>query len=150
MMNVRYHDGQQLNNDAKSVLEQRVRSLDRRLSRVAEDLKFLDVTIEQHLRDQSYTAKLVLRVPNHEMAAAGDGTTQSMALRDAFDDLLDEVGRYRAKIGNLPAIRREEKFHIEKATMAREALDAAQGWPPEPPESEDDLASWGVPPSDEH
>lgn len=148
-MKVRYHDGGQLSRDARMVLEQRVRSLDRRLSHVPEDLKFLDITIERHLRDQSHTAKLVLRVPNHEIAAAGDGDTQGRALRDAFDDLLDKTEHYRAKISNLPAIRREEKFHVEKAAMAREALDQSQGWPPEPPHSEQDLDSWGVPPSDD-
>jgi hypothetical protein len=123
------------------VAERRIKQLDHRLVEIQDDLKFLDISIRQHLRDNTWTAKLVLWVPSAELAATGEGSRRETALNDAFDDLLDEVAVYLAKLRGVPSMRREEKFHRDKAELAREAIDAGQGWPPEPPSSEDEAAS---------
>jgi hypothetical protein len=138
----RYHDHDQITDEVHRVAERRIKHLDHRLADIQEDLKFLDISMRHHQRDDTHTAKLVLWVPSAELAATGEGMRAKTALNDAFDDLLDEVEVYLAKLHGVPAVRREEKFHRDKAEMARAAIDAGQGWPPEPPSEEGEAASF--------
>jgi hypothetical protein len=131
-MNIRYHDRGKLSSDARRALESRVHAWNSRLSNGVEHLTFLDVAIVHHPQEQTYTVILVLRSPDHELAVSGKGLTQSMALQDALDDLLDKTEYYRATVTNLPAIRRGESFQVTKAAMARAALEASQMWESEP------------------
>jgi ribosome-associated translation inhibitor RaiA len=142
-MRIRYHDHGQLTEAVYRAVEEEARRLDQHFADVAEDLVLLDVTVEHHLRDDTYTAKVVLRVPRHELAAAGNGPRRETAVHDAFNDLRDEVDVYLAKLRGEPAVRRESKFHRDKAALAAEAIEATQDWPSEPPHSDDEAVEWG-------
>lgn len=141
-MRTRFHNHDQVSDAVHTVATREMQVLDQRLADVQEDLKSLDISIRRHLRDNTYTAKLILWVPSAEIVASGTGPRQETALRDAFVDLVDEVDIYLAKLRGEPAMRREAKFHRDKAELAREATDAGQGWPPEPPKSELEAESW--------
>lgn len=121
-MQVRYHDNGQLTPDVRAATERELPVLTRRLADIDDDLKFLHVGIERHLRDGTFTAKLVLHVPNRVIPAAGHGRTRAQAIRDAFGDLLDEVDEYLAKLRNEPGERVEGKFHISAQELRRGAL----------------------------
>jgi hypothetical protein len=134
-----------MTDEVHRVVEHEVKLLDHRLADIEDDLKSLDVSIEHHLRDDTFTAKLVLWVPSGELVTRGDGPRRETAIRDAFADLSDELDVYLAKLRGEPDMRREEKFHRDKAELAREIIDAGQGWPSEPPHSEAEATSWTAP-----
>jgi hypothetical protein len=121
-MQVRYHDHGQITDEVRAVVEYELRVLEQRLADIADDLKLLTVTVEHHLRDDSYTSHLVLEVPNRAIAARGDGRARGVALRDAFGDLLDEVDEYLAKLRNEPGERLEGKFHLSAQELHKGAL----------------------------
>jgi hypothetical protein len=146
-MRTRIHDHGQVTDEVRRVVEHEVQILDHRLADIEDDLKLLDVNIEHHLRDDTHTAKLVLWVPSTEIVATGNGPRREAAIRDAFADLSDELDVYLAKLRGEPSMRREGKFHRDKADLAREIIDAEQDWPSEPPHSDDEAASWAMPQS---
>jgi hypothetical protein len=145
-MRTRYHDHGMMTDEVHLVVEHEVQPVDRRLAHVEDDLKSLDVSIDHHLRDNTYTATLLLRVPGAELVAKGNGRRREIALRDAFADLADTLEDYLAKLRGESGMRREEKFHRDKAALTAEIIDGAQGWPTEPPRSDAEAESWAKPP----
>jgi ribosome-associated translation inhibitor RaiA len=123
-MRIRYHGNGQITNGVRYATERAVESIDRRLARMNDDLKSLDVTVTHHERDNTYSARLVLRVPGHELPAAGHGMRRDAAVRDAFADLNDVLERYLTRLRREPAIRR--------ASRAREMEPALPETEPEP------------------
>lgn len=142
-MRVRYRNQDNLSDAARQFVERETDKLSTRLPHVGDDLKLLNVSVEQHLRDGSHTANLRLSMPGRELAAAGHGARDDTALRDAFADLGDQLNRHLAKLRGEPAKRREGKFHRDTAALVAELADEAQGWPPEPPHTAEDAATWG-------
>jgi hypothetical protein len=121
-MQVRYHDHGQITDEVHRVVGHELRVVERRLEDIAYDLKVLGVTVEHHPRDDTYTARLVLELPNRTLAAAGHGTRRGMAVRDAFRDLGDELDVYLAKLRGEPGERVEGKFHVSAQALHRDAL----------------------------
>jgi hypothetical protein len=109
-MNVRYHVDGHLPAGVREVVEREVRFLDTRLATFADDLKSLDVTVHYQPRDDTYTSKLVLRLPSRTIVVDGSGPWRPAALRDAFDDLRDRLDEHLAKLRGEPAIRRAGRF----------------------------------------
>lgn len=108
-MRIRYHAQGLITDSVRRVVDHEVVRVDQRLEDVAEDLKLLDVSIEHHQRSDTYTAKLVLCLPDREMPATGDGDSPPMAIRAAFDDMEDRLDEYLAKLRDEPAIRDEQR-----------------------------------------
>jgi len=108
-MRFRYHDTGPLSDKVRETVEKESRLLDERLAHVAEDLKLLDVTFEQHLRSDSSTAKLVLHVLDRSIAAKGTAEKQTTAVRHAFEDLYDQLEEFIAKLKDEPEIRDEQR-----------------------------------------
>ena len=108
-MRYRYHDHGLITDAVHDSVEHESALLDRRLEDFAEDLKLLDVTLIHHQRSDTYTARLVLCLPDRELPADGDGPAPAVALRVAFDDLNDRLDEYLAKLRGEPAIRDEQR-----------------------------------------
>jgi len=125
-MNVRYHVDGHLSASVREVVERESRYLDTRLANFAEDLKSLDVTVRHRTRDDTFVAKLVLRLPSRTIAVTGTSQWRPAALRDAFDDLRDRLDEHLAKLRGEPALRRgrlDAHGMVEVTTFAAEALD---------------------------
>jgi ribosome-associated translation inhibitor RaiA len=144
-MRVRYHDHGQITEDVRQTVERLTALLDTRLSTVDENLTRLDVTVERHLRDGSFTAELILELPGGPIIAKGDGDARETAIRRAYDDIVDELETRTARQHGQSRIRREEKFHRDAAELAREETEVWEDWPDEPPRTEDEAVTWGKP-----
>jgi hypothetical protein len=120
----------------RQLVERELRVLESRLANVQDDLKELDVTVRQRQRDASWSARIVLRVPGKEIAVSGVGPSRPAALRDAFPHLRDRLDEHLAKLRGEPAIRREGKFHRDKAALAREVVVADRPLPVVPVDAE--------------
>lgn len=142
-MNVRYHDQGTITDAGRRVIDREAVILDRRLADIENDLRVLDVTVDEHLRDGSFTAKLNLHVLGQSITVTGNGPRDDSALRIAFGRLDDGLGRFLAKLRGEPSQRREGKFHRDKAEVVREVVDAAQNWPPEGPATDLEAVEWG-------
>jgi ribosome-associated translation inhibitor RaiA len=105
-MQFRYHDLGVDQAKVQHVVEREIRVLERRLAGLPADLPQLDITIEHHQRSDSYTARLLLRVPDRDLVARGEGQNPAQALRDAFSDLYDAIERHLSKLHREDAIRR--------------------------------------------
>jgi hypothetical protein len=145
-MNIRYHDIGQTGNGVRRIVRHHAALIDKRLADVEDDLKQLDVKLHYYQRRDAYTAHLVLRICDHELAATGSGIQRATAVLGAFRDLADELEEYLAKLRGEPAIRREGKTHRDKADQAAQAIAAAQGWPSETPHSAEEARTWGMTP----
>lgn len=108
-MNFRYHSRTHIANAAREAVESHAKLLDERLAHLEEDLKALDITFDYHLRSDTYTAKLVLHVLNRSIVASATAERQAMAIRQAFDDLYDELDEFLAKLKHEPEIRDEQR-----------------------------------------
>ena len=109
-MNVRYHVDGHLSAGVREVVEREMRVLDARLANFEDDLKSLDVTVHHQARDDTYTSRLVLRLPSRTIVVDGSGPWRPAALRDAFDDLRDRLDEHLAKLRGEPSIRRAGKL----------------------------------------
>jgi ribosome-associated translation inhibitor RaiA len=105
-MRIRYHDLGVSQDKVNHIVEREIRILEKKLADLEDDLKLLDITIEHLQRSDTYVAKLHLRIPGPDIVAKGEGQNPAQALRDAFDDLYDELDRQLAKWRNEPFIRR--------------------------------------------
>jgi ribosome-associated translation inhibitor RaiA len=108
-MRYRFHDHGNINEPLRRVVEQKSRLLDKHLQHVQDDLKLLDVTVDHHLRSDTYTTRLVLRVLDREIAAANQAKTIPQSARGAFDDLFDQLDEFLAKLRREPEIRDERR-----------------------------------------
>lgn len=105
-MQFRYHDLGVEQAKVQHVVEREIRVLERRLADLPDDLPQLDITMEHHQRSDTYTARLLLRVPDRDLVTRGEGRNPAQALRDAFSDLYDEIERFFSKLHYEDVIRR--------------------------------------------
>jgi ribosome-associated translation inhibitor RaiA len=123
-MNVRYHVDGHLSAAVREVVEREMRYLDARLATFEDDLKSLDVTVRHQPRDDTYAAKLILRLPSRTIAVSGGGRWRPAALRAAFDDLRDRLDEHLAKLHGEPAMRRGRQ--VADALVDSVITDAAE------------------------
>lgn len=108
-MRFRYHSRSHIANAVREVVDRESQLLDQRLAHVEDDLKLLDITFDYHLRSDTYTAKLVLHVLGRSIVASSTAERQTMAIREAFDDLFDQLDEFIAKLKREPEIRDEQR-----------------------------------------
>ena len=108
-MRFRYHGRSHIANEVHETVDREAKYLDERLADVDDDLKLLDITFDYHLRNNTYTAKLVLHVLSHSLVASATAERQVMAVRQAFDDLIDQLDEFIAKLKREPEIRDEQR-----------------------------------------
>lgn len=108
-MRFRYHSRTHIANAVRETVDKEAQLLDERLAHVEDDLKLLDITFDYHLRSDTYTAKLVLHVLDRPIVASGTAERQTMAIRQAFDDLDDQLDKFVAKLKHVPQIRDEQR-----------------------------------------
>lgn len=127
-MRIRYHDLGVSQDLVNHIVEREKRVLEKKLADLDDDLKLLDIKIEQLQRSGTYVARLHLRIPGPDIAAKGEGQNPAQALRDAFDDLYDELERQLAKLRNEPFIRRA-RLHpgLAKPPVAQPEEAAEEG-----------------------
>lgn len=125
-MNVRYHDHGTITEAGRRVVEREAAMLDRRLMNIQEDLRVLDVTIEEHLRDGSVTAKINLHVLDQSISASGTGAHDDTALRLALGRLEDGLARFMAKLRGEPTRRREARNQRDAPGLDRDMTQPAQ------------------------
>lgn len=123
-MQYRLRDQDQFTDDLRAVVERKSRQIDRRLTDVRDELKSLDVAITRGRRDRTYAAKLVLTLPDHILAASGDGPTAANAVIEAFDALADRLDEQMAKMERVPLIRRQQlAYRRPSAQVASEEAE---------------------------
>jgi len=108
-MRFRFHSRTHVANEVRDLIELEAVTLDKRLVHVDEDLKLLDISFEHHVRDDSYTAHLVLHVMSQTLAASSTASRQGMAARSAFDELDKQLDAFIAKLKREPEIRDEQR-----------------------------------------
>jgi ribosome-associated translation inhibitor RaiA len=108
-MRIRFHDHGNIRRPLREVVDEKSELIDRRLQNIEYDLKSLDVTVEHHMRSDSYTTGLVLRVRDHTLAATNHGKELGESARGAFDDIYDQLDAYLARLRHEPEIRDEQR-----------------------------------------
>ncbi len=108
-MRFRYHSRTHIADAIRETIDTEAKLLDERLAHVEDDLKLLDITFDYHLRSDTYTAKLVLHVLDRTIVASATAERQAMAVRQAFDDLYDQIDEFIAKLKGEPGIRDEQR-----------------------------------------
>jgi len=108
-MRFRFHSRTHVANEVRDLIEQEAVTLDKRLAHVDEDLKLLDISFEHHVRDDSYTARLVLHVMGQTLPASATASRQGMAARHAFEELYKQLDAFIAKLKHEPDIRDEQR-----------------------------------------
>jgi ribosome-associated translation inhibitor RaiA len=108
-MRYRYHDHGNINDPLREVVEHRSRMLDKRLQHIEDELKLLDIHVEHHLRSDTYTVALNLHVLDRQIPVTNQAKTIPEAARGAFDDLLDKLDAFLAKLRGEPEIRDERR-----------------------------------------
>lgn len=108
-MHYRYHDHGNIRRPLYQVVEERSVLLEKRLAHIEEDLKSLDITVDHHMRSDTYTTRLRLTVLNHQLLAHSDGKDLGESARGAFDDLFDQLEEFLAKLRREPQIRDERR-----------------------------------------
>lgn len=105
-MQMRFHGQGEHTGGGRVLAEREARALDGRLVHVRDDLKHVDVTLTHHRRDDSYDARVVLRLPSRELVARSHAQWRDAALRDAFNDLRGQLDTHLARLRGEPARRR--------------------------------------------
>ncbi len=108
-MQYRYHDHGNIRRPLVEVVEEKSVLLEKRLKNIEDDLKSLDITVEHHMRSDSYTTKLRLTVLNQQLVATNHGKELPESARGAFDDLFDQLEAFLAKLRKQPEIRDERR-----------------------------------------
>lgn len=108
-MRFRYHSHTHIANAVRETIDTEAKLLDERLAQVQDELKLLDVNFEHHLRTDTYTAKLILHVLGEALVAHSTAERQTTAVRQAFDDLYDQLDAFLAKLKHEPEIRDERR-----------------------------------------
>lgn len=108
-MRMRMHDHGLINDKVEKIVQHETELLDLRLKEIDPELKLLDVTLLHHLRTDTIDAKLVLHVLDREIAAHGHAERSGQALRQAFDNLEDQLDEFLARLRGEPEIRDEQR-----------------------------------------
>jgi ribosome-associated translation inhibitor RaiA len=108
-MRFRYHSRTHIANAVRETVDRDSKLLDERLAHVEDDLKLLDISFDYHLRSDTYTAKLVLHVLDRTLAASATAERQTIAIRQAFEELYRQLDEFIAKLKHEPEIRDEQR-----------------------------------------
>lgn len=108
-MEYRYHDHGNIRRPLIEVVEEKSKRLEKQLKNIEDDLKSLDITVEHHMRSDSYTTKLRLNVLDKQLVATNHGKQLAESARGAFDDLFDQLEAFLAKLRKEPDIRDERR-----------------------------------------
>jgi ribosome-associated translation inhibitor RaiA len=109
----------ELGGHAREVLDRAVARLERRLGHFRPDLVHLQITVERAARKEEYTGSARLHLPGRVLYARRNrSATAEGWLRAAFDDLEQQLSRYKAKL------RREHAHERRRASLPPEAVEA--------------------------
>ncbi|HWV58654.1 MAG TPA: HPF/RaiA family ribosome-associated protein [Longimicrobiales bacterium] len=103
---------------ATRMLERRISKLRKRLSAFEPDLVQLDVAVERHARRPEFTGSLRLFVVNRTLTAARNSADTPMGLiQAAFEDLEEQLDRFKAELRRESARRRVASEPLSEATV---------------------------------
>jgi len=109
----------ELGGHAREVLDRSVARLQRRLRHFRPDLVQLHVKVERAARKEEYTGSARVYLPGRVLSARRNrSATPEGWLRAAFDDLEEQLSRYKARL------RREHAHERRRASLPREAVEA--------------------------
>lgn len=104
---------------AREVLDRSVARLQRRLRHFRTDLTRLELRVQRAARKEEYTGSARLFLPGTVLYARGSrSTTPEGWLRGAFENLEEQLSRYKAKL------RREHAHERRRASLPPEAMEA--------------------------
>ena len=107
--------------DAREVLDRSLARLQRRLRHFRPDLVHLQVQVERAARKEEYTGSARLYLPGRVLYARRNrSATPEGWIRAAFDDLEQQLSRYKAQL------RREHAHERRRASLPEEAVEAYQ------------------------
>lgn len=109
----------ELGGNAREVLDRSVARLQRRLRHFRPDLVHLEIRVERAARKEEYTGSARLFLPGRVLYARRNrSATPEGWLRAVFDDLEEQLSRYKAKL------RREHAHERRRASLPPEAVEA--------------------------
>lgn len=109
----------ELGGHTREVLDRSVARLQRRLRHFRPDLVHLEIRMERAARKEEYTGSARLYLPGRVLYARRNrSATPEGWLRAAFDDLEEQLSRYKAKL------RREHAHERRRASLPPEAVEA--------------------------
>jgi ribosomal subunit interface protein len=89
----------ELTESAQGVIEHGIKRLERHLKHFDPDLTHLDLVIERHARREEYTGSVRLNVISQALPAGRNtGPTMEALLRSAFEDIEEQLSRYKSKL----------------------------------------------------
>ncbi|MCS7172545.1 MAG: hypothetical protein N0A24_03925 [Armatimonadetes bacterium] len=108
-----------LTSGAEKVLKRHLERIERRLRHFPPDLLHLELTVERAARKEEYTGSVRLRIGTHVLPARRNRSeTLEGLLQAAFEDLEEQVGRFKARL------RRDYAHERKRASLPEEALRA--------------------------
>jgi RNA polymerase sigma factor (sigma-70 family) len=84
--------------DIENQIKLHIEKLRKRLQVFRPDLIHLHATLEQNSAREGFAVSLNLRLPSGQMAVSGQGVTMVVAVKAAFDDLQEQLGRHKARL----------------------------------------------------
>lgn len=109
----------ELSAHAREVLDRSVARLQRRLRHFPTDLTRLELRVQRAARKEEYTGSARLFLPGTVLSARRNrSATPDGWLRAAFEDLEEQLSRYKAKL------RREHAHERRRASLPPEAVEA--------------------------
>jgi DNA-directed RNA polymerase specialized sigma24 family protein/ribosome-associated translation inhibitor RaiA len=84
--------------DLEQQINLHVEKLRKRLQVFRPGLVHLHATVEQNSAREGFSVSLNLRLPSGQMAVSGVGVTLVVAVKAAFDDLQEQVGKHKARL----------------------------------------------------
>ncbi len=111
----------ELGSHTREVLDRLVEHVQRRLRHFPPELVQLELRLQRAARREEYTGSARLRLPGRVLTARRNrSATPEGWLRAVFDDLEDQLSRYKA------ALRREHLHERRRASLPREVVEAYQ------------------------
>jgi len=84
--------------DIENQIKLHVEKLRTRLQVFRPELIHLHATVEQNSAREGFSVSLNLRLPSGQMAVSGHGATLIVAVKEAFDDLQEQVSKHKARL----------------------------------------------------
>jgi DNA-directed RNA polymerase specialized sigma24 family protein/ribosome-associated translation inhibitor RaiA len=128
--------------DIESQFNLHVEKLRKRLQVFRPELVHLHATVEPSSGREGVSVSLNLRLPSGQMASSGVGPTPVVALKNAFDDLQEQVGKHKARLREKyrwPHLRRGSRETRPQSQVPFEDTVAAVKLPSI---SSSDISSW--------
>ncbi len=127
--------------DIEKEINQHVEKLRKRLQVFRPELVHLHATIEQNSAREGFSVSLNLRLPSGQIACSGVATSAVAALKSAFDDLQEQVGKHKDRLRaqhKWPHPRRAAWTRPQPQVPFEETLASVKL----PTVSPDDVTSW--------